>query len=83
MLAKKVLAFIEVRENVSFIEQMHSKTVKTPQSALDRSERAKGEGGGQHQQANKCSPCSFESIYEMKIALIMSQPNQLVIIYRL
>jgi hypothetical protein len=43
----------------------------------------RGRGGdltSKPQQANK--PCSIESIYEMKIALIMSQPNQLVIIYR-
>jgi hypothetical protein len=38
---KKGLAFIEARENVSFIEHMHSKTVKTPQPALERSERVK------------------------------------------
>jgi hypothetical protein len=50
---KKGLAFIEARENVSFIEHMHSKTVKTPQPALERSERAKGEVGGKPQQANK------------------------------
>ncbi len=71
------MAFIEARENVSIIEPMqHSKTIKTLQPASGRTEGVQGEGG-------KCSPCSFESIYEMKIALIMSQPNQLVIIYRL